>query len=35
LTGWTTAVAAGDVLRFNVDSVATVTRVVLQLDVTY
>lgn len=35
LTGWTTAVAAGDILAFNVDSVATVTNatVVLHLDV--
>lgn len=33
LTGWTTSVAAGDILRFNVDSVATVTRVVLVLKV--
>jgi hypothetical protein len=31
LTGWTTAVAAGDVLAFNIDSVATVTRVTLSL----
>lgn len=31
LTGWTTAIAAGDVLRFNVNSVATVTRVTLAL----
>jgi len=31
LTGWTTAVAAGDVLRFNVDSVTTVQRVMLSL----
>jgi hypothetical protein len=31
LTGWTTAVAAGDVFRFNVNSVATVTRVTLAL----
>jgi hypothetical protein len=34
LTGWTTAVAAGDTLRFNVDSVTTITRVVLTLEVT-
>lgn len=33
LTGWTTAVAAGDVLGFNVDSVSTVTRVLLSLTV--
>lgn len=35
LTGWTTSIAAGDILRFNVDSAATVERVVVQLDVTY
>ena len=34
LTGWTTAVVAGDVLGFNVDSVATVTRVTLELEIT-
>jgi hypothetical protein len=33
LTGWTTAIAAGDVLRFNVDSVATVQRVTVALTV--
>lgn len=33
LTGWTTAIAAGDILRFNVDSAATVTRVLLSLKV--
>jgi hypothetical protein len=33
LTGWTTAVAAGDVLEVNVDSVATITKLVLQLKV--
>ncbi|RAZ90164.1 hypothetical protein DPM33_15155 [Mesorhizobium hawassense] len=33
LTGWTTAVAAGDILRFNVDSAATLTRVTLGLKV--
>jgi hypothetical protein len=31
LTGWTTAVAAGDVLRYNVNSAATVQRVTLAL----
>lgn len=35
LTGWTTNISAGDVLGFHVDSVATVTRVTLQLTVTY
>ena len=33
LTGWTTSVAAGDTVRFNVDSVATVTRVNLVLTI--
>lgn len=31
LTSWTTSVAAGDILAFNVDSVATVTRVTLSI----
>ena len=31
LTGWTTAIAAGDILAFNVDSAATVTRVTLSI----
>ena len=34
LTGWTTAVSAGDVLGFNVDSATTVTRVTLVLKIT-
>lgn len=34
LTGWTTSIAAGSVLRFNVDSVSTLTRVTLSLKVT-
>lgn len=33
LTGWITAIAAGDILRFNIDSVATITRLELSLDV--
>lgn len=33
LTGWTTAIAAGDVLRFNVDSASTVTRVTIAIKV--
>jgi hypothetical protein len=33
LTGWTTAIAAGDTLRFNVDSVATIQRLTLSLRV--
>lgn len=32
LSGWTTTLAKGDVLRFKVDSVATVTAVTLVLD---
>lgn len=31
LTGWTTAISAGDILRVNVDSASTVQRVVLAL----
>lgn len=31
LTGWTTAVAAGDTIRFNVDSATTATRATLIL----
>jgi hypothetical protein len=34
LTGWTTAIAAGDVLRFNVDSASTLQNVTLILKVT-
>lgn len=34
LTGWTTAVAAGDTLAFNVNSASTLTRVSLTLKVT-
>ncbi len=34
LTGWTTSVTAGDILGFNVDSAATVTRVTLTLEIT-
>lgn len=34
LTGWTTSIAAGDILRFNVDSITTCTRVTLSLKVT-
>lgn len=33
LTGWTTTVAAGDILRFNVDSITTIERVVVSLKV--
>lgn len=34
LTGWTTSISAGDTLRFNVDSVSTISRVTVQLKVT-
>jgi hypothetical protein len=34
LTGWTTSIAAGDVLRFNVDSASTLQNVTLILKVT-
>lgn len=33
LTGWRTNVSAGDVLRFTIDSVATITRLTLTLTV--
>jgi hypothetical protein len=33
LTGWTTAIAAGDILAFNVDSCATIKRVTISLKV--
>lgn len=34
LTGWTTAVSTGDILRFNVVSASTVTNVLLALRIT-
>jgi len=34
LTGWTTAIAAGSTLRFNVDSITTLTRATLALKIT-
>lgn len=34
LTGWTTSVAAGDVVAFNVDSCTVFTKVIVELDVT-
>ena len=34
LTGWTTSIAAGDIIGFNVDSITTCTRVHLILKVT-
>ncbi len=33
LTGWTTAIAAGDILFFNVDSVTTLQRVLVSLKI--
>lgn len=33
LTGWTTAITAGDVIQFNVSSITSLTRAVLQLRV--
>lgn len=33
LTGWTATIAAGDTLRFNVDSCSTITRITLSLKV--
>jgi hypothetical protein len=33
LTGWTTTIAAGNVLRYNVDAASTVTRVTVGLKV--
>ncbi len=34
LTGWTTAIAAGDILAFNVDSATSIQRVTISLRVT-
>ena len=34
LTGWTTSLTKGDILRFNVDSASTVTRLTVVLEVT-
>jgi hypothetical protein len=34
LTGWTKTIAAGDILRFNVDSVTSIQRVTVVLEVT-
>jgi hypothetical protein len=33
LTGWTTAVTAGDVFGFNIDSITTITRITLELTI--
>lgn len=33
LTGWTTAVTAGDVFGFNIDSITTITRIILELTI--
>ncbi len=35
LTGWTTSLATGDILEVNIDSVSTVTKVYLDLFVTF
>ena len=35
LTGWTTAISAGDILAFNVNSVTTVQRATISLKVTH
>lgn len=32
LTGWTTAISANDILEFNLDSVATITKLIIILD---
>lgn len=34
LSGWTTTITAGDILRFNVNSVTTITRLTVSLTVT-
>lgn len=34
LTGWTTSISANDIIRYNVDSASTVTRVTISLTVT-
>ncbi len=34
LTGWTTAITAGDILRFNINSISTITRITIALKVT-
>jgi hypothetical protein len=34
LTGWTTSVTAGDILRFNVNSATTITKCVLVIGIT-
>ena len=34
LTGWTKTLSKGDIIRFNVDSITTCTRVLLVLDIT-
>jgi hypothetical protein len=34
LTGWTTAISSGDILSFNLDSLSTIQRIILELQVT-
>ena len=33
LTGWTTTITAGDILRFNIDSVSTIQRLSINLKI--
>jgi hypothetical protein len=33
LTGWTTSITAGDILEFNIDSVATIQKLIVILDI--
>jgi len=33
LVGWTTGITAGDIFGFNIDSVATITRITLELTI--
>lgn len=33
LTGWTTAVSEGDIVRFNVDSASTITRLYMIIEI--
>jgi hypothetical protein len=34
LTGWTTSVSSGDILEFNIDSVSTIEKCILTLEIT-
>jgi hypothetical protein len=33
LSGWTTSITRGDILEFNIDSVSTITKLILHLDI--